>query len=110
MVRRLVIIAPLLALSLGGCLAKSAIGVVTAPVRVASQAADWATTSQDEADRARGRQIRAREERVGRLQREFEELAQECDDGSDEACRDAVAVRREIDTLMAGIPAEPQGD
>jgi hypothetical protein len=48
---------------LGGCL--STIGtVVTAPVKVAAKAADWATTSQDESDRNRGRVIRKAEQKA----------------------------------------------
>ena len=35
-------------------------------MKVASQAADWATTSQDEADRNRGRELRGREEELRR--------------------------------------------
>lgn len=105
--RGLILVAPTLALLLGGCLAKTALDIATAPVRVVTQTADWATTSQDEADRARGREIRNREERVGELQREYEDLAEECADGDDGACRDAVAVRREIDGLLPGLPEEP---
>jgi len=54
---------PLLA---GGCIAKTALSVVTAPVKVAGQAADWATTSQEEADRNYGRKARKDEAREGR--------------------------------------------
>lgn len=32
--------------------------VVTAPIKATAKAADWATTSGDEADRARGRELR----------------------------------------------------
>ncbi len=106
--KRLIILAPALALMLGGCLAKTALSVATAPVRVATQAADWATTSQDEADRARGREIRRRESRVGELQREYADLAEECDDGDNAACRQAIAVRREMDALLPSLPEEPQ--
>ena len=106
MAARLFLLAPALALMLGGCLAKTAIGVVTAPIRVASQAADWATTSQDEADRARGREIRARESQVGELERDYEKFARRCDEGNDAACRDAVTVRRQIDALLPGLPRE----
>lgn len=42
-------------LLLPGC---SVTKVVTAPVKVAAKAADWATVSGDEADRARGRELR----------------------------------------------------
>ena len=48
---------------LGGCVSTIAT-VVTAPVKVAAKAADWATTSQDEADRNRGRAERKAEERA----------------------------------------------
>jgi UPF0716 family protein affecting phage T7 exclusion len=41
-------------LLLPGCVTK----VVTAPIKATAQAADWATTSSDEADRARGRDLR----------------------------------------------------
>ena len=108
MPRRMILAAPALALLLGGCLAKTALDVVTAPVRVVTQTADWATTSQDEADRARGREIRRRESRVGELQREYADLAEQCDDGDDDACREAVGVRREMDGLLPGLPEEPE--
>ena len=55
---------------LGGCLAKTAIGVATAPVKVAGKVADWTTTSQDEADRNYGRKMRKQEARGGRERRE----------------------------------------
>jgi hypothetical protein len=102
------IITPLIALALSGCIARTAVGVVTAPVRVASQAADWATTSQDEADRERGREIRRREERLGELQEDLADLEQDCLEGNDEACREAVATRREIDSLLPTVPVEPE--
>lgn len=108
MLRLSLILAPITALALSGCLAKTAVGVVTAPVRAGSQIADWATTSQDEADRERGREIRRREERVGDLQEDLVELEEDCLDGDDEACREAVAMRREIDQLLATIPVETE--
>ena len=108
MTRCLFLVAPALALTLGGCLAKTAVDIATAPVRVATQAADWATTSQDEADRARGREIRRRESRVGEMQREYEDLSEDCEDGDDRACREAVRVRREMDALLPGLPQESE--
>lgn len=53
-------IAPLV---LSGCLARTAANVVTAPVKAGGKVVDWSTTSQDEADRNRGREIRKQEER-----------------------------------------------
>ena len=45
---------PILALALGGCVARTAVNVATAPVRVAGKAVDLATTSQSERDEKRG--------------------------------------------------------
>lgn len=59
----LVAVLPLVA---GGCVAKTAFDIVTMPVKAAGQAADWATTSQDEADRNAGRKLRQQEAREGR--------------------------------------------
>ena len=64
-----VIVAGTAAIALQGCLAKTAVDVVTLPVKVAGSAVDVATTSQSEADQKRGREIRQREERLGKLQR-----------------------------------------
>ncbi|RDE06091.1 hypothetical protein [Sphingomonas aracearum] len=50
----------------GGCVAKTAWNVATLPVRAGSQAVDWATTSQSEADRNYGRKMRKQEAREGR--------------------------------------------
>lgn len=102
--------APILAFSLSGCVASTLVDVATAPVRAVGQAADWATTSQDEADRERGREIRRREERLGELQRDYDNLEEECAEGDDSACREAIAVRREMDELIPTIPVEPADD
>jgi hypothetical protein len=59
---RIVLLA-LIPLALGGCVS-TAKTIVTAPFKVAGQAADWATTSQDEADRNRGRALRKAEEKA----------------------------------------------
>lgn len=67
----------LAALMLSGCIARTAANVVTAPVKAVGQVADWATTSQDEADRNRGREIREQEERLGR---EYRECVEEYDE------------------------------
>ena len=54
------------ALLLPGCIAKTALDVATMPVKATSQAADWATTSQDESDRNYGRKMRKQEAREAR--------------------------------------------
>lgn len=61
MTMRALILLPALALS--GCVSTVS-SVVTAPFKVVGKAADWATTSQSEADRNRGRAIRKAEERA----------------------------------------------
>lgn len=94
------------ALALQGCLAKTAIDVATAPVKIASKTVDLATTSQSEADQKRGREIRKREERLARLDKVHREKEQECLAGNDRACREAVEVRREIEELLPAVPLE----
>ena len=54
------------ALLLPGCIAKTALDVATMPVKATGQAADWATTSQDESDRNYGRKMRKQEAREAR--------------------------------------------
>lgn len=70
--RRSFLLLPLLALATGGCIAKTAVDVVTLPVRAVGQTADWMTTSQDEADRNYGRKMRKAEAREGKERREWE--------------------------------------
>ena len=82
-----VLIAALLPLALGGCIAQTALDVVTLPVKAASaavgatsSAVDAVTTSQSEADQKRGRDLRKAEERAGRdaeARREWCEQASE---------------------------------
>lgn len=70
---RFVLLLPILALPLAtGCVAKTAWGVATAPVKATGQVVDWTTTSQDEADRAYGRKMRDKEAREGRERKEWE--------------------------------------
>ena len=77
------------------------------PVRVASKAVDVATTSQSEADQARGREIRQREERLGKLRRDYEKQAKRCNDGNARACGQAESIKAEIAALMPSVPVEP---
>jgi len=93
-------------LLLSGCLAKTAVGVVTAPVRVAGKAIDWTTTSQSEADEKRGREIRRREERLGKLQRSYEKSMRSCQAGNQRACETARSEYAEIQELLPGVPYE----
>lgn len=86
-------------LFLSGCIARTAVDVVTAPVRAASQVVDWTTTSQDEADRARGREVRRQEEALGRAARQLERAERRCRDGDEGACDDADRLRGEMERL-----------
>ena len=94
-------------LSLSGCVG-TLVDVATAPVRVASKAVDLATTSQSEADEKRGREIRKREEQLGKLERSYAKQRRKCDEGSEDACAEARATYDEMQALMPSIPAEPR--
>ncbi|MBW4331189.1 hypothetical protein KY084_09930 [Stakelama sp. CBK3Z-3] len=75
---------PLVALPLsGGCVAKTAWNVATAPVKAGSQVVDWTTTSQDEADRNYGRKMREKEAREGKERRAWEKKCAKNPDDSD---------------------------
>lgn len=100
----LVLVAPL---ALGGCLAKTAFDVATAPVRIASKGVDLATTSQSEADEARGREIRRREEQLGKLQREYDKQLRDCENGSERACEQARVTYEQIRQVLPTVPADP---
>lgn len=58
-----------LGLTLGGCIAQTAVDIVTLPVKAASKTVDVLTTSQSEADEKRGREIRKREECTAKEER-----------------------------------------
>ena len=88
----------LIAVALSGCVSTAA-SIITAPVRVAGRVADMATTSQDESDRNLGRKMRAREERLGRLERQRRNAAEDCQDGEQDACRDAQQLENQIEEL-----------
>ena len=62
-------------LSLSGCytVAKTAVDVVTLPVKAVSKGVDLATTSQSEADEKRGRELRKAEEEAGKGDRQWAE-------------------------------------
>ena len=71
-----------LPLMLAGCVvgtvARTAVDVVTLPVKAVSAGVDAATTSQSEADEKRGREARKADEERGRQARE---LAERCRKG-----------------------------
>lgn len=56
-------------LALNGCIAQTAVDVVTLPVRAVGKTVDVLTTSQSEADEKRGRAVRKREECIAKEER-----------------------------------------
>ncbi|QNP42336.1 hypothetical protein H9L15_08280 [Sphingomonas daechungensis] len=64
---------PLLSGCVVGTVAKTAVDVVTLPVKVASAGVDAATTSQSEADEKRGRELRKQDEERGKQARAMAE-------------------------------------
>ncbi len=65
-------LAALSALFLTSCLARTAVDIITLPVKAVGAGVDAVTTSQAEADQKRGREMRREEERLGRLARRCE--------------------------------------
>jgi len=96
------------ALLLSGCVAKTVAGVVTAPVKVASKTVDLATTSQSEADEKRGRELRKREERLGKLEQDYKRHYRECQQGDAKACALADEEYAEIQEILPAVPAGPR--
>jgi hypothetical protein len=74
-----ILVLPALALALPGCLAKTAVDVVTLPVKVASAGVDAVVTTQAESDRKRGRKIREQEECIGKEDRQARKQDREPD-------------------------------
>ena len=74
-----ILLAALLLPALSGCIARTAVDVVTLPMKAAGAAVDAATTSQAEADEKRGRAIRKHEECLGREERRARKAEREPD-------------------------------
>jgi hypothetical protein len=83
-------------LLLQGCVASVVTDVVTAPVKIVSKTADVLTTSQSESDEKRGRELRKREEALGKLARQRDKAREKCEDGSEEACAKAAELDEQI--------------
>ena len=94
-------------LLLNGCVAKTLVDVATLPVRAAGKAVDLATTSQSEADEKRGRELRKREEEIGKLQRTYDKQLRECDRGDRGSCTKARETYAELTALMPSLPPPP---
>lgn len=103
--RAILLPAALIPVLLSGCAAKTAFDVVTAPVRVVGKGVDLATTSQSEADENRGRELRKREEKLGKLERQWRKLDEQCTKGKADACRKRDEIGVEIDAILPTLPA-----
>jgi hypothetical protein len=90
-------------LLLQGCVASMVKDVVTAPIKVVSKTADVMTTSQSEADEKRGRELRKREEALGKLARQRDKARDKCEDGNEESCAKAA----ELDERIAAEQDSP---
>jgi hypothetical protein len=84
------------AILLSGCVSMVK-DVVTAPVKIVSKTADVLTTSQSESDEKRGRDLRKREEALGKLSRQRDKAKERCEDGSEAACRKVTELEDQID-------------
>ncbi|MGV3511087.1 MAG: hypothetical protein ACO1OX_03690 [Novosphingobium sp.] len=103
----------LLGATLSGCVAKSAFDLATMPVRAGARAVnttadvyDRVTVSDSERDQKRGREIRRREERYGKLSREYDRARHDCSRGYDEACDLARHLYGEMNDMRASVPYE----
>jgi len=76
------------AVALSGCVASTLANVVTAPEK-------------------RGREIRKREEELGKLDRRYDKELKKCRDGNRRACDDASGTYAEMQVLARSLPAEP---
>lgn len=83
-------------LLLQGCVASVVKEVVTAPVKIVSKTADVMTTSQSESDEKRGRELRKREEVLGKLARQRDRAREKCEDGNEAACTKAAQLDEQI--------------
>jgi hypothetical protein len=68
---------------------------------------DATTTSQSEADEKRGRELREREEELGKLNRRYDKQMDQCRDGNDRACFEARETYSEIQILLRSIAPPP---
>ena len=87
---------------LQGCVTSLVKNVVTAPVKIVSKTADVLTTSQSESDEKRGRDMRKREENLGKLSRQLNKAQESCADGDRNACKKAEDIREQIEDERDG--------
>lgn len=91
---------------LAGCVS-AVTSIAKAPFQVVGKTADVLTTSQSESDEKRGREIRKREEELGKLDRRYDKELKQCRDGNQRACNAASETYAEMQVLSRSIPVEP---
>jgi hypothetical protein len=74
---------------------------VSAPFKAAGKVVDWSTTSQEEADRNRGRALRERDEKIDKLNKDRQKALQRCERGNRGQCERAQILDHEMEALMA---------
>jgi hypothetical protein len=84
-------------LLLQGCVTSIVKDVVTAPIKIVSKTADVLTTSQSESDEKRGKEMRKKEERLGKLARDRDKAVKKCEHGDGDACQNAEAIDAAIE-------------
>jgi Tfp pilus assembly protein PilN len=82
---------------LPGCVASVVGDIVTAPIKIVSKTADVLTTSQSETDEKRGRELRKREESLGKLARQRDKALERCRNGDKDACDKAEDISEQIE-------------
>ncbi len=109
MKRSLILMA--ISLACSGCAAKTVFDLATMPVKTTrdavgagSKTVDLLTTSQGEADRHRGRQIRKAEQRLTRLEHRYRDQSEDCEDSDEDACRKRIETWDEIKALRPYVP------
>lgn len=80
-----------------GCIAKTAVDVVTLPVKAVGSGVDAVTTSDSERDQKRGKQLRKRE---AQLRRDYEEFDAMCRKGDQQACTTRHQIAADYDNLQ----------
>jgi hypothetical protein len=91
---------------LSGRVVRTAADVATAPVRVVARGVDLTTTSQSEADEKRGRELRRRDERLAKLERQYDHHRHQCMHGFAQSCEASRLDYAEIQDLQQTTPAE----
>jgi hypothetical protein len=95
------IVCALLCVLLQGCVASIVSDVTNAPMKAVSKTLDILTTSQSEADEKRGRELRKRDEALGKLSSKRAKARKRCANGDRDACEKAADLSDQIEREKA---------